>query len=425
VSTSEPIARRRVGGGLDQVSAAGWSRPEQGGTLRDPGQTARMASHLNVEIKARCADPDAVLRRLAELGAEEQGVDRQVDTYFPAAAGRLKLREGGIENYLIHYVRPDERGPKNSQVTLHELDPDDAPAIRDVLAVALGVAVAVSKSRRILWIDNVKFHVDEVEDLGSFVEIEAMDRTGARGRDLLLEQCERYVRLLAIDPADLEPRSYSDLLLALPTTRLASVGRSSGMPPHGNWRGLVLPSRRSRRGGDDAAQRVEAFQGVYAFVVEGRERRVVVWVQRRGFGPHLALGRAPVRSFADVDVSEPRVRQPLAQVDLAQALRHPLVVAVGWFPARQDDAPPRDEDSEELSVDLVLAVGELDGVHAQHGVHRPAGQSCRGEISDAEVSRSAETPRLLVGLPDRFLREVDADEHWFREYMTGAVSQRG
>ena len=83
----------------------------------------------------------------------------------------------------------------------------------EVLAAALGVTVVVEKHRHILWIDNVKFHVDAVAGLGSFIEIEASDRTGQIGRLGLLEQCQRYIGLLGIADTDLEPRSYSDLLV--------------------------------------------------------------------------------------------------------------------------------------------------------------------------------------------------------------------
>lgn len=175
-------------------------------------QTAAVTTHLNVEMKARCPDPERVLVTLAALGAQKQGVDHQVDTYFHAPGGRLKLRQGGIENYLIHYERADEAGPKQSVVSLHAVDPEESSGLRDLLAKALGVMVVVDKQRHILWIDNVKFHVDWVQTLGSFVEIEAIDRTGDIGRERLLEQCERYVGLLKIDVLDLEPRSYSDLI---------------------------------------------------------------------------------------------------------------------------------------------------------------------------------------------------------------------
>ena len=112
-------------------------------------------AHLNVEIKARCDDPDAVLRSLQAVGAVSQGVDHQVDTYFRAVRGRLKLRRGNIENSLIHYVRDDQRGPKDSHVTLHETHAAESESLRNLLAGALGIVVEVSKCRHILWIENV------------------------------------------------------------------------------------------------------------------------------------------------------------------------------------------------------------------------------------------------------------------------------
>lgn len=144
---------------------------------------AGVSRHLNVEVKARCLSPEAVLARLRELGAVEQGVDHQVDTYFRARSGRLKLRTGNIENYLIHYERPDSAGPKPSVVTLHRTRPADASALGEVLTSALGELVVVDKQRHILWIGDVKFHVDRVQGLGSFVEIEVLDRTGNSGRN--------------------------------------------------------------------------------------------------------------------------------------------------------------------------------------------------------------------------------------------------
>ena len=131
--------------------------------------------------------------------------------------GRLKLRQGNIENSLIHYARPDQSGPKESQVTLYETS--QAGQLLAVLTAALAVLVVVDKRRQILWIDNVKFHVDDVTHLGSFIEIEAIDRTGDIGREALLRQCEAHMQALGIEHSDLEARSYSDLLSDVSPTR--------------------------------------------------------------------------------------------------------------------------------------------------------------------------------------------------------------
>jgi adenylate cyclase class 2 len=168
-------------------------------------------SHLNVEIKARCADPDAVRAALRGRGADFRGLDRQTDTYFRCATGRLKLREGNIENSLIHYARADQAGPKESHVTMCVVAPD--ALLRPVLERALGVLVTVRKRREIWFVGNVKLHVDEVDGLGSFVEIEAIDRDGTIGRERLQAQCAEFMALLGVRPADLLERSYSDMLL--------------------------------------------------------------------------------------------------------------------------------------------------------------------------------------------------------------------
>ncbi len=169
-------------------------------------------SHLNVEIKARCVDPDAVREALAARGADFRGTDRQVDTYFRVPTGRLKLREGNIENALIFYHRPDQPGPKEAHVTLHH--PAAGGNLKAVLADALGVKIVVAKTREIYFIGNVKFHIDEVDALGSFVEIEAIDSDGGLGADHLRRQCDEYMAALAIDPTDLVECSYSDMLAA-------------------------------------------------------------------------------------------------------------------------------------------------------------------------------------------------------------------
>jgi adenylate cyclase, class 2 len=167
-------------------------------------------SHINIEIKARCPDLSRVRKMLQSCGAEFRGVDRQTDTYFPCSGGRLKLREGNIENALIYYRRPNQLGPKQADVTLCRVAPD--PALRQVLAESLGVRVQVVKRREIFFLDNVKIHLDQVDPLGSFVEIEAIDADGSLGRDRLMEQCRHWMDRFGIRPDDLIDRSYSDMI---------------------------------------------------------------------------------------------------------------------------------------------------------------------------------------------------------------------
>ncbi|MFT5167702.1 MAG: adenylate cyclase class 2 [Saprospiraceae bacterium] len=168
-------------------------------------------SILNIEIKARCDNPAGIKSKLESQNARFAGIDHQIDTYFKANEGRLKLREGNIENTLIHYLRTDQAGPKQSLVELYHPEPNST--LKEVLTKAMGVLAIVDKHRAIYFVDNVKFHIDKVKGLGSFVEIEAIDTDGNIGEEKLLRQCNFYLELFGIDDGDLIERSYSDLIL--------------------------------------------------------------------------------------------------------------------------------------------------------------------------------------------------------------------
>lgn len=167
--------------------------------------------YLNVEIKARCDNPTFVRNYLQNNGADFKGVDDQTDTYFNVSNGRLKLREGNIENNLIFYKRNDQAGPKSSHFHLVKIA--DANGLKEVLEKSCGIKMIVKKKREIYYIDNVKFHIDEVPELGSFIEIEAgnilVDKTEAE----LSEQCNFYLKKFGIKNEDLIAESYSDMLM--------------------------------------------------------------------------------------------------------------------------------------------------------------------------------------------------------------------
>lgn len=167
--------------------------------------------HLNIEIKARCADQKKIRDILTAHKADFKGTDHQVDTYFKVNRGRLKLREGNIENSLIFYERENKEGPKQSNVNLFRSEPGSS--LKEILISALGILVVIDKKREIYFIDNVKFHIDTVENLGTFVEIEAIDSDGTIGKEKLLEQCNEYLRLFGIEQGALVSVSYSDMLL--------------------------------------------------------------------------------------------------------------------------------------------------------------------------------------------------------------------
>src|SRR5699024_1600806 len=122
------------------------------------------------------------------------------------------LPEGTIENYLIHYRRPNKKGPKQADIILYKSVPEST--LKSILTAALETWVVVDKSREIYFIDNVKFHLDKVEKLGTFMEIEAIDTDGSVGKEKLRRQCAEYRALFGINEEDLVAVSYSDLLAA-------------------------------------------------------------------------------------------------------------------------------------------------------------------------------------------------------------------
>ncbi len=164
-----------------------------------------------IEFKARVNNPQNTEQLLKSLNPVYKGEDRQVDTYFNVSQGRLKLREGNIENALIWYDRPNDAGSKQSQVLLHKHEP--GTALKEILIKLHGIKVVVDKKRRIYFIENVKFHFDEVEGLGKFIEVEAIDASGELGFEKIQQQCDYYAVLFQIKPTDYIAVSYSDLLL--------------------------------------------------------------------------------------------------------------------------------------------------------------------------------------------------------------------
>ena len=167
--------------------------------------------HLNFEFKATSTNQHAQEEKLKTLNPIYIGEDHQKDTYYNVADGRLKLREGNIENALIWYKRADFAGAKQSDIILYKHTPDNA--LKQILEKLHGIKVIVDKKRKIYFVENVKFHFDIVEGLGTFIEVEAIDKDGTIGIDKLKEQIAHYTKFLEVAETDFVKVSYSDLLI--------------------------------------------------------------------------------------------------------------------------------------------------------------------------------------------------------------------
>jgi predicted adenylyl cyclase CyaB len=166
----------------------------------------------NVEIKARVESIDAIIpvaRALADKGPVEIIQD---DTFFPCQNGRLKLRlTSAHEGQLIFYRRRNEKGPKESFYLIsHTTSPD---TLRDSLSMAYGQLGRVRKKRLLYLVGRTRVHLDRVEDLGSFLELEVVLEDGEDvqiGEDIAQDLMQK----LAVLPEQLVDCAYIDMLLA-------------------------------------------------------------------------------------------------------------------------------------------------------------------------------------------------------------------
>jgi predicted adenylyl cyclase CyaB len=164
----------------------------------------------NVEIKARLPDPQPVAAVVESISGGPGVVIEQEDVFFRCDSGRLKLRtfaDGTGE--LIHYHRPDVSGPKTSDYVISKTR--DPSGLRTVLERALGIVAVVRKTRRLFLAGRTRIHLDSVEGLGSFLELEVVL---GEGESLSSGEREaaRLMSRLGIERESLVSGAYADLL---------------------------------------------------------------------------------------------------------------------------------------------------------------------------------------------------------------------
>ncbi|MCL6523999.1 MAG: class IV adenylate cyclase [Thermoflavifilum sp.] len=166
---------------------------------------------INMEFKARVPSLSQARSWLHAQQAHFVGIDEQIDTYFHVPSGRLKLRSGPIENALIYYQRAEEAPIKRSDVWLYPIS--DGHTLKKLLTACLGVLVEVRKKREIYFIGQSKFHLDEVAELGYFIEVEVIVQNASEDMHQTAELAAHYQQQLHIQPDQLIQASYADLLL--------------------------------------------------------------------------------------------------------------------------------------------------------------------------------------------------------------------
>jgi predicted adenylyl cyclase CyaB len=167
----------------------------------------------NFELKAVAHDLGRLRRTLRALGAKRQRPLAQTDTYFSVPSGRLKLRQrkGGRTAELLVYLRPDARRARASEY--QKLPVSDAPGLLKLFRGMFTEDVCVRKTRDLWMLGETRVHLDRVDGLGAFVEIEVPFEGGAGPAR---QTMTRLVRELGIARADVLDRSYADLLANRP-----------------------------------------------------------------------------------------------------------------------------------------------------------------------------------------------------------------
>ena len=164
----------------------------------------------NIEIKARVDDFAALKARVESLSDQPLRIIPQEDTFFNTDMGRLKLRLlAPNQGYLIYYERPNQDGPKRSDYYLSKTE--EPETLKNVLTLALGVRGVVRKTRHLYMVGQTRIHLDEVEGLGHFMELEVVMQAGqseAEGQSI----AENLMRRLGVREDALLEGAYMDLL---------------------------------------------------------------------------------------------------------------------------------------------------------------------------------------------------------------------
>ena len=164
----------------------------------------------NIEIKARVQDFAGLKARAESLSDTPVQVIPQEDTFFNIPKGRLKLRELAPDRaQLVWYDRVDDTGPKRSDYQIYETG--DPGQLKSTLTLALGVRGVVKKIRYLFLAGQTRIHLDDVDDLGHFMELEVVMSPGqsdAEGQVI----AEVLMNKLGITPGDLLDGAYMDMI---------------------------------------------------------------------------------------------------------------------------------------------------------------------------------------------------------------------
>jgi len=166
----------------------------------------------NIELKVKVDDFRNIERSLREMGAKFCGNLHQRDIYYNSPKGRLKIREINNNTFeLIYYQRPDKLKFKLSSYFIIPLTKIQLKQLKNILKSMLDIKVIVVKSRRLWLFNNTRIHLDKVDKLGKFLELETVLKKMSKSKGE--KEYLKIFNLLELGQFEMMEKSYSDLLL--------------------------------------------------------------------------------------------------------------------------------------------------------------------------------------------------------------------
>ncbi|KAF7391265.1 hypothetical protein HZH66_009745 [Vespula vulgaris] len=166
----------------------------------------------NIEIKTKLNDSITLINKLEKITKSKWTVIEQHDTFFNTKTGRLKLRQFKDKTgEIIYYERPNIIGPKLCNYQQIKINAETFESLKNILTISNGIVGVVKKTRRLFIIDQTRIHIDDVHELGSFLELEVIlndDQDVSYGEKIAQE----IMKQLDIEPENLISEAYVDLL---------------------------------------------------------------------------------------------------------------------------------------------------------------------------------------------------------------------
>lgn len=167
----------------------------------------------NLELKVVAPNLEEIKDKAVKIDAKNITTLSQIDTYFLVGSKRLKLREEKDTNYLVYYVRSNKKDSKLSKYKIITIPKNLVWCVKKLFSFILGIKITVHKKRDLFIYKNTRIHFDDVENLGTYVELETVFNTNQKESELVVEH-NFVITSLGLHILEKIPGSYSDLMIS-------------------------------------------------------------------------------------------------------------------------------------------------------------------------------------------------------------------